>query len=322
MPPATRAARHAPASRALPLSLPPLALALAASALGAQPADGDGRAPSYPERCGSSAPPAEAVGYVAIPAGDVWCPLLADPKAQRSYVAYQRGSATEFAQDIASVGIADQFGLFRFGGPRAGDGVQVSLAGGVYAQFDLGTSSYDLINADYVIGLPVTFRRGGFSGRVRVYHQSSHLGDEFLLRAQRPDRENLSFESAELLLSQDVGVLRVYGGGEVLFNREPETLGRSLAHGGVELRPRATTRFGNAGSVRFVAALDVKSVAEQDWRTAWSGRAGLEVGRARDDAPWSRRWSLLGEVYDGPSPYGQFFDSDVRLVGVGFHFAL
>ena len=36
----------------------------------------------------------------------------------------------------------------------------------------------------------------------------------------------------------------------------------------------------------------------------------------------SRRWSLLGHYYDGPSPYGQFFRSGVTYYGVGLHFAL
>jgi hypothetical protein len=35
---------------------------------------------------------------------------------------------------------------------------------------------------------------------VRLFHQSSHLGDEFLLR-NRVERINLSYESADLKLS-------------------------------------------------------------------------------------------------------------------------
>ncbi|MDF1504681.1 DUF1207 domain-containing protein [Roseisolibacter sp. H3M3-2] len=295
-----------------------LALLLACAA----PAAAQELAPAV--RCGVAAP-TPTRGYEPIPSGDVFCPLLADPKGQRSFVSYLRGNDDEVARDVASVGIADQFGLFRVNGARPGDGVQLSLAGSVFAQFDLGRSSYDLVNADYVIGLPLTVRRGGFSARARVYHQSSHLGDEFLLRGDpedRVERENLSFESAELLLSQDAGPVRVYGGGEYYFNREPASLGRSIAHGGLELRPSAAARFGSAARARFVAGVDLKSVAEQDWRTAVSARAGIEVGRPRDDGGRARRWSLLGEFYDGPSPYGQFHARDVRLAGLGFHFVL
>jgi hypothetical protein len=278
----------------------------------------------YAARCGV-APAARARGYEPIPAGDVFCPLIADPKGQRSFVSYLRGDSGFVARDVASVGVSDQFGLFRVNGAQPGDGVQVSLAGSVFAQFDLGAPSFDLVNADYIIGIPVTVRRGGFSARVRVYHQSSHLGDEFLLRADsapRVERENLSFESLEGLLSQDLGPVRVYAGGEWLFNRSPDGLERSIAHGGLEVRSTGTARFGDAARARLVAAVDLKSVGEQDWRTAVSARTGVEVGRVREDGDRGRRWSLLLEYYDGPSPYGQFYARDVRLAGLGFHFLL
>jgi hypothetical protein len=252
----------------------------------------------------------------------VFCPLLADPKSIRSFVTYQRGNASDFAQDIAAVGIADQFAFFRAGGSRAGDGVQLGVAGAVFAQFDLGAPSDDLLNADYLIALPLTFRRGAFSGRARVYHQSSHLGDEFILRPDHPARENLSFESAELLLSQDAGPLRVYAGGEYFFQRDPVELADGLLLGGVELRQRTGARFGTIARARLVAAADLKVVNDSSWRTGVNVRAGFEVGRPSDAGTASRRWSLLAEYYDGPSPYGQFHESHVRLTGIGFHFTL
>ena len=314
------------ASRTSFMLVPLMLLAFLPCALHAQEqasvADSVRAEDSAPARCGVGIPPSEQRGWVPLPRGDVFCPLLADPKGIRSFVSYQRGDADEFANDIAAVGIADQFGFFRMGGSRAGDGWQLGLQGGVFAQFDLGTSSYDLLNADYLIGLPLTFRRGGISGRLRIYHQSSHLGDEFLLRPDGPDRENLSFESADFLLSGDAGALRVYAGGEYFFNRDPEDLPEALAHAGVELRQRDGSGLGNVGRVRLVAGADVKSVHDEDWSTGVSARVGLEVGRPREGQTPGRRWSLLGEFYDGPSPYGQFHRNDVRLVGVGFHFTL
>jgi len=110
------------------------------------------------------------------------------------------------------------------------------VVGAIFAQFDLDSASNDLINADYIIGLPLTIRRHGFSIRARVYHQSSHLGDEYLLRSSQIQRENLSFESLELLASQEIGPLRVYGGGERIFRRDPDTVKPKLLHAGAELR--------------------------------------------------------------------------------------
>lgn len=278
-----------------------------------------------PTRCAVGIPQSEASGYVPLPRGDVFCPLLADPKGQRSFVSYLHETSDQGDINLGSVGISDAFGLLRIGGPKPGDGFQISLAGSVFAQFDLDSSSYDLVNADYIIGLPMTFRRQAFSMRFRLYHQSSHLGDEFLLRENNPKfvRENISFEAAEMILSLDGGPFRIYGGGEYLLRRDPKDLERYVAHGGVELRPaRRLVRFGTVAGVRFVAAGDVKASEEQDWKLAVSVRTGFEFDRPRDTDPPGRRWGLLFEAYTGPSPYGQFFRNQVRYLGAGIHFTL
>lgn len=278
-----------------------------------------------PRRCAVGIPESEASGYVPLPRGDVFCPLLADPKGQRSFVSYLHESADDADMNIASVGISDAFGLLRMGGSKPGNGFQISLQGSVFAQFDLDVNSYDLINADYIIGLPITMRSGAFSARVRLYHQSSHLGDEFLLREDNPkfERENISFEAAEMMLSLDGGPFRIYGGGEYLLRRDPSDLERYVAHGGLELRPaRRLVRFGSIAGVRFVAAGDFKASQEQDWKPSVSVRTGFEFDRPRDTDPPGRRWGLFFEAYTGPSPYGQFFRNDVQQLGVGIHFTL
>ena len=278
-----------------------------------------------PTRCAVGIPQSEASGYVPLPRGDVFCPLLADPKGQRSFVSYLHETSDQGDINLGSVGISDAFALLRIGGPMPGDGFQISLAGSVFAQFDLDSSSYDLVNADYIIGLPMTFRRQAFSMRFRLYHQSSHLGDEFLLRENNPKfvRENISFEAVEMILSLDGGPFRLYGGGEYLLRRDPKDLERYVAHGGVELRPaRRLVRFGTVAGVRFVAGGDVKASEEQDWKPAVSVRTGFEFDRPRDTDPPGRRWGLLFEAYTGPSPYGQFFRNQVRYFGAGIHFTL
>ncbi len=257
----------------------------------------------------------ERSGFTPLPQGEVFCGLLADPKSVHSFISVLDGTAEEFPSQIGAVGIGDSFGVFRWGI------MQLSVAGSVFSQFDLGAPSYDLINADYVVAVPVTFRYQGFSGRLRIYHQSSHLGDEFLLRAQ-PERENLSFESFELMLSQDLGWLRLYAGGERLLDPSPTDLSRWLAHGGLEMRPEASLlEIDPLGSIRVIGAADVKSSEEQDWEPAVSIRGGLEGGRVESPGVPVDRWQLLVEYYDGPTPYGQFFRSDMSYWGLGLHFS-
>lgn len=273
-------------------------------------------------RCGAGVHEAEAEGTVLFPQDQIFCPVLADPKEPRTFVSFLRGTFRSLddpagkGTNIGSVGLGDTFGLLRWGGPSQGEGVQLDVMGSIFAQFDLGTESNDLINADYIVGLPLTFRRSGFSTRVRLYHQSSHLGDEYLLRGEAIERENLSFESVDFLLSQEIGPLRAYAGGERVFRREPDTVAAKLFHGGAELRS------GRAGPLQMVGGVDLKATERHDWSPAISGRVGLEWVRSGPSGHPGRLVTLMLEMYQGPSPYGQFFQDDISYVGFGLHFGL
>jgi hypothetical protein len=273
-------------------------------------------------RCGTGVHESEATATVFFPQDQIFCPLIADPKEVRSFVTLLSGTLPSLRDPsgegvlIASVGLGDSFGLVRQGGPAAGEGLQLDVVGSIFAQFNLGTSSNDLINADYVIGVPLTVRRSGFSVRARLYHQSSHLGDEYLLNSEDVERENLSFESMELLISQEIRAIRVYAGAERIFRREPSTLSDKLFHAGLELHTGRTRR------IQFVGGVDLKTTEFHDWAPAVSGRVGLEFGRPGPGGHPGRLITLMLELYDGPSPYGQFFRDDISYVGIGLHFGL
>jgi hypothetical protein len=145
-----------------------------------------------PTRCAVGIPVSEASGYVPLPRGDVFCPLLADPKGQRSFVSYIHETSDDGDMNVGSVGISDAFGLLRFGGSKPGNGFQVSLR---CSRSSISMSSYDLTT-------PTTHRYSGHDAErsildaLRLYHQSSHLGDEFVLREdKRSSAENIPFEA-------------------------------------------------------------------------------------------------------------------------------
>lgn len=253
-----------------------------------------------------------------LPRGDLFRPLLADPKQPQFFASLLWISGPRLDTQVSAIGLGENIGLF-----RARDGQwQVSVAAGVFSQFNLRTSSNDLLNTDFVIGVPLSWRRGPTSARVRLYHQSSHLGDEFILNT-RPERVNLSFESLEAMLSRELGSWRAYGGGEYIVRHEPADLDPALLHFGLEYRHAAPIlRLGRLGSARLVAALDGKSIQERRWQVGWSYRAGLEFGPARNGLILGRSWSVTVEGYDGPAPYGQFYGENVSSLGAGLHFTL
>jgi hypothetical protein len=245
-----------------------------------------------------------------FPTGDLFLPLIADPKQPQFFVSMFSFKAPGKNYSLASVGFGETFGLYRFFGNREGNGLQLSVEGALFAQFNMSTASHDLINADYTIGIPLTYRHGDDSLRFRIYHQSSHLGDELLLSGDAPKRVNLSYEAIELIYSREWRGFRVYGGGEYLIHKEPTDLKPMIGHWGGEYRFSQPLVFNG----RPLAGIDMKSMQEHKWAVDISAKAGLEFGQPN---PGKRRLRVMAEWYKGFDPRGQFYNRKVEYYGLG-----
>ncbi len=246
----------------------------------------------------------------AFPTGDLFRSLIADPKQPQFLVSINYFKSSDAQYPRASVGFGETFGLYRFFGSREGDGLQMNVEGALFAQFNLDTPSSDLINADYIIGIPLTYRYGDNSLRFRLYHQSSHLGDELLQSANPPERVNLSYEAIDLIYSLEWHEWRVYGGGEYLIHKEPDDLKPASTHWGIEYRGNKPLVWNG----RPIGGVDMKSLEEHNWGLNTSVKAGLEFGHPN---PGQRRLRLMAEWYDGFDPYGQFYNNKVEYFGLG-----
>lgn len=258
-----------------------------------------------------------------FPSDDVFRPLLADPKQPQFFALWQsQQSLTPKTQtNIGSIGIGENFGFYT---RRQGcNGWQVSLLTGIFAQFDLDTSNAALINADFNVGIPLTWRSGNWSGRLRYYHQSSHLGDEFLAANPGFRSIGLTFEEIDIIVSYDFQKwLRLYAGGAVMVNRDPATIDRNQVQWGFEARtPLGRSHvlglLSNPVIFSPVLTADFKSVEEQDWYINTNLLMGVDMSRAGS----FRRLRILFNYYHGYNPYGQFFYSQkTESFGVGAYF--
>lgn len=255
-----------------------------------------------------------------VPRGDVFQPLFADPKEIRSMVNIYDVVKGPSHTTVAAVGFADHWGLLRWEGKRSNDEWQLSVVGGVFAQFDMKTPSCDLVSADYLVGLPLSWKRGRTSARLRVYHQSSHLGDEYML-AKHPNRINLSYESLECIASREVGRLRAYGGGEYLFDHNPDEIKPWIGHVGLEARTamHCEKKFDNSSyGTCGIISTDVKIPLGASEGSGLTFKIGVEFRPSDPDAHAARGWGITCEYYEGFSPYSQYFDKNIRYVGGGF----
>ncbi len=244
---------------------------------------------------------------IFLPTGDVFKPLVADPKQPRFFVSYRRYEYQHDIINVAAVGYGELFGITRSVDPATGDGWQIGFGGGLFAQFNLDAPSHDLVNADYTVGMPVTCRQGRGSARISLYHQSSHLGDEFLLHA-KPERLELSYEALNALGSYEWASWRLYGGGETLVHKEPHDLKPLSLQAGAEYYGRSPI----VGKGYPVAGMDFKSSQEHDWAVSGSVVAGMEFHGTEGN----RLIRFLLEGYRGFTPHGQFYTTRISYYGV------
>lgn len=127
--------------------------------------------------------------------------MLAQPHILGYSVGYR--SYDKVFKSSIPVSIGDQFSLYQFKLNSCAR-LYLGIEACVWAVFEARTKSLSLINADYFISIPLTYINRGFSSRLRFFHQSSHLGDEFLLEHPRIERVNPSMEGLDLSLAYEV----------------------------------------------------------------------------------------------------------------------
>ncbi|HMS83909.1 MAG TPA: DUF1207 domain-containing protein [Nitrospira sp.] len=257
----------------------------------------------------------------AFPSDDVFRPLIADPKQPQFFAIWQHSRPREGGQSfsLGSIAIGENFGFYT---KRTGcNGWQVGLLTGVFAQFNLDENNAALINTDFNVGIPLSWRSGNWSARLRYYHQSSHLGDEFL--GSHPEIKPSSFilEEAEGILSYDYRWLRLYGGAAVLVHREPATIDRTRVQWGFEARaPSMRTRilepFLNRLILTPVLSGDFKSHEELGWIINTNVLGGFEWSRTGS----RRHFRIMATYFHGYNPYGQFYNQKIESIGVGAYF--
>ncbi len=116
----------------------------------------------------------------ALPAGHLFRPLLADPRWAHFSAAFRNYVDDELdGNNNASVSFGETLPFYRGNLGASAAQWEIGLQAGVFSEFNLDARSSDLINSDFVASIYSSLRIGAGSAFLRVYHQSSHLGDEF-----------------------------------------------------------------------------------------------------------------------------------------------
>jgi hypothetical protein len=250
-----------------------------------------------------------------LPTGHLFKPLLADPRWAHFSASYRNYVGTNIdGNNNASVSFGETIPFYRSNLGKTTMQWEAGLQAAVFSDFNLDANSSDLINSDFIGSVYSSMRMGQFSAFARVFHQSSHLGDEFLLRTSL-ERINLSYEGADLRLSYELPYgIRVYGGGGGIFHKHPSTIKPWSIQYGLEFR--SPWRFDFA-AIRPILAVDFKNHEQNNWNADISARAGIQFDNHQ---VFSRKLQFLIEYFNGNSPTGQFYKEKAEYLGIGAHY--
>jgi hypothetical protein len=234
-------------------------------------------------------------------------PFIADPR-EPTYSIGWRFNDNALTKNVIDVSYWDTFPIYGWCNFWYwGDKLQIDLEGCLWAVFDPCTFSSPLMNADYYVGIPITYAYGPWSSRLRIFHISSHIGDEFLLNNPGFDRRNPSAEYVDWFVAyQYSDDIRFYGGlGWVVQQDDSYQCGRFYAEGGVEARICSLGYYDRWNKIYGVPFLAIHLRHKQDFKRHVDATyaLGYEFGRT---VGLERRLRFYVEYHDGYSVEGQW----------------
>ena len=225
----------------------------------------------------------------------------------------RRGDSQFGQEPEAEVAVGENFPVIAL---RRGERpVTLGFGTQVYGRFSLGDRKSALISNDWVVGLNTTAALGRWTVTGEIYHESSHLGDEYSDRFSAT-RLDWTREVAAAWVTYGAGPVRVTGNLSYVLIDELD-LKRPGAALAADYEGRAFGRF-LGGPVRPVAGIFFQGEAATDWRISTSAKLGIALSRSGG----RREIGLAVIAHDGLSTQRQFFRRESRYIGGELRFDL
>ncbi len=190
----------------------------------------------------------------------------------------------------------------------------LGLGSQVYGRFSLSDSKTALISNDWVASINTTAFFGSWAMTLELYHESSHLGDEYGEHFQAT-RLDWTREVLAAWASYGSGLWRFTGGASYVLDDELR-LPRAAASLGVDIQGKGHSLAG--GHVRPLVGFYTEATAANEWRFSTSAKAGVALTTTGQ----SRELGLAIIGHNGLSTQRQFFRNGSRYIGLELRFDL
>jgi Protein of unknown function (DUF1207) len=227
-------------------------------------------------------------------------------------ISAQRGDSRFGQEHEGEVVLGENFPLVALKeGPRP---IVLGFGSQVYGRFSLTDPKSSLISTDWVVGFNTTAALESWALTLEVYHESSHLGDEYGDRFPA-DRLDWTREALAGWASYVAGPWRLTAGASYVLD---DQLNLPAPGGSLGVDYRGKSRRFVGGQVRPIAGLFAEAEAATRWRVSTSAKLGLAFATGSENHDIS-----LGLIaHDGLSTQRQFFRQESQYVGVEVRFDL
>ncbi|SPN73614.1 Protein of unknown function (DUF1207) [Chlamydia serpentis] len=242
----------------------------------------------------------------------LFSPLIADPRQVTNSagirfnekVVGNRVGATVFGGDFVFLRLFD---ISRFHVD-----CDFGIQGGVFSVFDLDHPESCMVNSDFFVAGLWSGALDKWSFRIRLWHLSSHLGDEFILTHPNFPRFNLSDEGVDFFISlRYTPQIRLYVGCGYIVSRDLSFPERPFyCEWGAELRPFGL-REGNLHA-QPIFAMHFRCWEEQKFGLDQSYVLGMEWAKFQEIG---RKIRAVLEYHQGFSKEGQFVREPCNYYG-------
>lgn len=239
-------------------------------------------------------------------------PMIADPR-QVIYSLGYRGGDDIVGKNVIPISLGDDFPIFRWLDVFRWHGdFQIGIEAGIWSVFDLNPKpdfcgGSALFNTDFYVGIPLTYAINKWAWRFRIYHISSHLGDEFLVNHPSYCRRNPSFEATDFFFSyQAYGCLRLYGGpGLIIHSDDSFPMKHCYVEYGFEASFLGTKIYYHKLYGNFFIATYWRNWQLNDFAIDGTYLFGYEWSKLQGVG---RKIRIFGEYHHGFSCEGQFMN--------------
>lgn len=241
---------------------------------------------------------------------ELFLPLIADPRAATYSLGWRSGDRV-CGPKCAGVSLGDDFPVYRWLDLFWGGDMQIGIEAGIWSVFNMdphpnhANGLAELVNTDFYVGLPITYAKGPWSFRLRGYHISGHLGDEYMIDHPDVVRLNPSIEAIDFFVSyQATEAVRLYLGPGCYVHSDPTFKWKPLyIEYGTEVRFLGSKFYGQKLYGTCFIAMLWRNLEQLKYNFDGTYRAGYEFSKLQGIG---RKFRVYIGYHHGYSLEGQF----------------